>query len=278
MQQYQHTGGITLAGIVWGFGAGILGAFLFSIPYAYATFYLPVMETHLVGAAILGVLVGICAAKGASIGKAQSRPAYLALGFVSGLSAVYFSWAFWIFVVSGHKLLTFDPLAIHRIARGLLPFWAWEIHGKEIKGLTVVCGWIAEAAAIASIAAVICRGCMKTFICCPVCRTRFRSATASRHYVIPENISEVIDRLCDFDFTCLSDLTEVDMEESDDFLTLDLYLCPTCSGFGLLHLESLQLQTIDNELISRRATLLDHVVIPPEKLHGLRLRATSEVS
>ena len=94
MQQYQHTGGITVAGIVWGFSAGILSAFVLSIAYVYATFHLPIMEANLVGAVILGALVGECAAKGASTGKAQSRPAYLALGFVSGLCAVYFSWAF----------------------------------------------------------------------------------------------------------------------------------------------------------------------------------------
>jgi hypothetical protein len=278
MQQYEQTGGITLAGIAWGLGAGILGAFVLSIPYVYATFYLPIMEANLVGTVILGALVGVCAAKGASAGKAQSRPAYLALGLVSGLSAVYFSWAFWIFVVSKHELLTFDPLAIYRIARAMLPFLAWEVHGKQVKGPALVCGWITEAAAISWIAAVVCRGSMKTFICCPVCQARFRSAPTSRHYVIPENVAEVTGRLRDFDFACLSELAEVKLDEADSFLTLDLYICPECSAFGLLHLESLELRTTDNELVSTRATLLDHLVIPPEKLHGLPLRAASKVT
>lgn len=278
MQQYQNTGGITLAGIGWGLGAGILGAFVLSIPYVYATFYLPIMEANFVGTVILGALVGMCAAKGASAGKAQSRPAYLALGFVCGLCAVYFSWAFWIFVVSQHQLLTFDPLAIYRIACAMLPFLAWEVHGTQIHGPALVCGWIAEAATIASTAAIVCRGSMKTFICCPFCQARFHSAAASRHYAIPENITEVTGRLRDFDFTCLSELTEVELDETDSFLTLDLYVCSKCSAFGLLHLESLELQMTDNDLLSRRTTLLDHVVIPPEKLQGLPLRTTSEVT
>lgn len=278
MQQCQQAGGITLAGIGWGLGAGVLGALVFSIPYVYATFYLPIMEANLVGAAILGALVGMCAAKGASAGKAQSRPAYLALGFVSGLCAVYFSWAFWIFIVSRHELLTFDPLTIYRVARAMLPFLAWEVHGKQITGSALVYGWIAEAAAVASIAAVVCRGSMKTFICCPVCQARFGPGPSSRHYAIPENIDEVADRLHNFDFTCLSELTEVNLDEADRFLTLDLYVCPKCSAFGFLHLESLELQTVDDGLISTRVELLDHLVIPPEKIQGLPLRTGSEVA
>jgi hypothetical protein len=276
MQQYQQTGGITLAGIGWGLTVGIASAFALSIAYVYATFFLPIMEAHLIGTVLLGVLVGIFAAKGATAGKAQSRAAYLVLGFMSGLCAVYFSWVFWIFAVSQHKLLIFDPLAIYRIARAMLPFLSWEIHGKPIKGPPLVCGWIAEAATITSIAAVVCRGSMKTFICCPVCRARFRSTSASCHYAIPENVTEVADRLREFDFTCLSELTEVDMDEADSFLTLDLYVCPTCSAFGLLDLESLELLTIENDVISRRATLLDHLLIPPEKLQGLPLCITSK--
>jgi hypothetical protein len=278
MQQHQHTSGITFAGIVWGLVAGILGAFVLSILYVYTTFYLPIMETHLFGTVILGVLVGICAAKGASAGKAQSRPAYLALGIVCGLCAVYFSWAFWIFAMTEHQLLTFSPPAIYRIARAILPFLAWEIHGKEIKGPALVYGWIAEAATITSIAAAVCRGNMKTFICCPVCHARFRSAAASRYYAIPENVSEVTGRLHDFDFSCLSELTEVELDKTDSFLTLELYVCPSCSAFGLLHLESLELQTIGNDLISRRATLLDHVEIPSEKLQGLPVCNSSNVT
>ena len=273
MQQYQYTSGITLPGIGWGLGASILGAFVLSIAYVCAIFYLPIMEARLVGSVILGALVGICAAKGASAGKVQSRPACLALGFLSGLCAVYFSWVFWIFAVSQYRLLTFSPLDIYQIASALLPFMAWEVHGKEVKGPALVFGWIAEAAAITSIATAVCRDSMnmKKFICCPFCQARFCSAAASRHYTIPENVTEVAGCLRNFDFTCLSDLTEVELDEADSFLTLDLYVCPKCSAFGLLHLESLELQTTDNDVISRRATLLDHLVIPPEKLQGLRL-------
>ena len=274
MQQHQQTSGITLSGIVWGLAAGILGAFVLSILYVLTTDFLPLMETHLFGTVILGVLVGICAAKGASAGKAQSRPAYLALGIACGLCAVYFSWVFWIFIITKHQLLIFSPLAIYRIARALLPFLTWEIHGREIKGSILAYGWIAEAATITSIAAAVCKGNMKTFICCPVCHARFGSATASRHYAIPENVAEVAGRLQDFDFSCLSELTEVDMNKTDSFLTLELYVCPTCSAFGLLHLETLELETIGDDLLSRRATLLDHVVIPSEKLQELSPGAT----
>jgi hypothetical protein len=266
MQQNLHMGGITLMGIGWGLGAGILSAFVLSILYIYATFYLPLMEAHLIGTVILGVLVGICTAKGASAGKAQSRPAYLVLGLVSGLSAVYFSWVLWIFVISEHKFLTFNPLYLYRVGCAIFPFLSWEIHGKPIKGPPLVCGWIAEAATIIGIATAVCRGNMKTFICCPVCQARFRSRAVSRHYAIPENVSEVADRLRDFDFTCLSDLTEVDMDEADSFLTLDIYVCPACSAFGYLDLESLELCVIDDDLLSRSVTLLDHLEIPAEKL------------
>jgi hypothetical protein len=265
----QHTSATTLAGIGWGLGAGILSAFLFSIPYVYATYYVPVMEARLAGTVILGALVGICAGKGAAAGKVGSRPAYLILGFVSGLSAVYFSWVLWIFVVSHYRLLTFSPTTIYRIARGVLAFLTWNIHGKQIKGPPLVCGWIAEATIITSLATLVCRDGMKKFFCCPVCHARFRSAAGTRHYAIPENVGEVSARLRDFDFTCLSGLTEVEMDEADSYLTLELYVCPTCSSFGFLDLESLELWTSGNDVISRRATLLDHVVIPPDKLQGL---------
>jgi hypothetical protein len=278
VQQYQQTGGITFAGIGWGLGAGILSAFVFSILYVYATFYLPIMEASVFGAVILGVLTGLCTAKGASAGKADSRPAYLALGIVSGLFAVYFSWVLWVFAASGHKFLIFNPLTICRIAGAMLPHLAWEIHGKEIKGPALVLGWIAEAATITSIAAAVCRGNVKTFVGCPVCHARFRSATASRHYAIPVNLDEVTGRLRDFDFTCLSELTEVEIDKTDSFLTLEFYVCPACAAFGLLDLESLELiTTTEGDVLSRRARPIDQVVIPSEKLEAL-LRTTSEIN
>jgi hypothetical protein len=87
----------------------------------------------------------------------------------------------------------------------------------------------------------------------------------------------VTSRLRDFDFTCLSELTEVELYKADSFLSLDLYVCPKCSAFGLLDLESFELRTTDNDVTSTRVTLLDHLVIPPEKIRGLPLRTTSEV-
>jgi hypothetical protein len=269
MPQPKHSTGVTLAGIGLGLATGVLGALVLSIPYAYATFYMPILELKFIGVFVLGLLVGVCAGKGVTAGKTTSPTAYRVVGFLSGLFAVYFAWIFWIFACSKQKLLIVDPMSLYDAGRWLLRLQHWELHGKVVKGPVVALAWIAEAATIAFMAAIVCPSGMRSFIRCPFCHARFRSAAKLRYYEIPENVAEIRDRLRDFDFACLADLTEVNPNDTDSFLTLEISVCPACSSFGLLNLESLELGEVDGAVLSSRQTLIDGLPIPVEKISKL---------
>lgn len=272
-EKFQHSGRITLAGILFGSAAGGVAALVLGIPYAYCVKYVPFIYLNFIASAALGALVGIVAAMGARAGKLQSSAMYQLLGVAAGLLALYFAWVFWIFALTGQRVLTFNPQAIYFVGSLILEKGTWGMgkHGQPVTGWFLGLVWLAEAGAIVVSSYALCRAGLASYACCPLCQKWFKSPMRSLHFQVPENPGPVVERLSNLDFGCLPELAPAsgDKKEPGAFLTLELYRCPACSGFGFFSLKVTKVWQEKNETKTSEQTLLERLVMPAESLAGL---------
>jgi hypothetical protein len=272
-QKYQHSGRITVAGLLFGLAAGGVAALVLSVPYAYIVKYVPFIYLNFLATGAFGALVGMLAAMGARAGNLQSSVMYRLLGLVSGALAVYFSWVFWIFALTEQRLLSFDPEVLYALGRLIMEKGTWGLgrHGDPVTGWFLGCVWLAEAGAILVCSYALCLSGLTSYACCPLCQKWFKSPMRSLHFQVPENPGPAIERLGNLDFGCLPELSPSsgDKKEPGAFLTLDLYRCPACAAFSFFSLKMTKVWQEKKEIKTSEQTLLERLLIPAGSLAGL---------
>jgi hypothetical protein len=149
--------------------------------------------------------------------------------------------------------------------------WGLGKHGQPVTGWFLACVWLAEAGAIVGCSYALCLAGLTSYACCPLCQKWFKSPMRSLHFQVPEDSGPVIERLSNLDFSCLPELVPAsgDKKSPGAFLTLELYRCPACSGFGFFSLKATKVWQEKNEMKTGEQTLIERLIIPAESLRGL---------
>src|SRR5260221_11093169 len=91
-QFYSHSGIIPLRGLVQTLFAGAGTAISLGIAYSYASVYIPFVYVHILLTGVLGVVLGVLVKGAARSGRIRNRFVPAAIGFLSGVVALYFAW------------------------------------------------------------------------------------------------------------------------------------------------------------------------------------------
>jgi hypothetical protein len=263
---YKYSGKISPEGTVLGLITGCLAAAVLSVPYAYTTIFIPLVYFNVLATLGLGVAAGFCASWGARKCNMQNVFMYMAVGLVTGLCAVYFSWVYWVFVMSGHEWLVFSPLGLISVAQEVMVEGTWGMtSGGNITGLALAAIWVVEAVMIVGATIYMARKGLTSFICCPDCTVWFKDPTRTLSYEMPESISDLTDALKQLNFKALHDLTPVQPGETGALL-LEIYFCPACSKFGSFDLQRLEHTVKNGKVETKKTMLIERQLLPKEGL------------
>lgn len=270
MDCYKYSGEITKNGLINGMITGVAAAAVLSVPYAYATAYIPLVYANLLAVGAYAFAVGWVSAKVARAGGLQSPAMYIVIGVISGIVAEYLSWVGWIFVLSKHSELLFNPLDLIATAGKILPVGTWGLRsGGNISGIPLLCVWILEAAAIIGIATYFAYQGLVSHICCPHCKKWFDAPAKVLHFNMPDNPGQVVESLKNLDFKPLLALEKVDPATVRQYLAVEIYFCPSCSKFGCFNVSSVVVTIKKDKNEIATTVLLNRLLLPMERLQEL---------
>lgn len=222
---YRHSGECPSAGIALGLVAGVTCAAVMGIAYAYVALYCDYEKLIMISGGLFGFASGSATWWGLRAGKVRNTPiATLLAATVAGIGW-YVSWGFYLSALTikageriAPSLILGHPSLLWALVRNLQQYAAQE------SGSTAVWArWMTEAGGIIAIAACAPYATDRPF--CERCDSWCEQQGGLQRLTIPEDTTQIRQRLLARDFTCLSEITHT-TEAADQTLLLTLFSCP----------------------------------------------------
>jgi hypothetical protein len=267
-QFYRHSGIIPLRGLVQTLFAGAGTAISLGIAYSYASVYIPFVYVHVLLTGVLGTVLGVLVKGAARSGRIRNRFVPAAIGFISGLVALYFAWGGDILArrmlpPNAGILVAFKPLVLSSYIQWFYEngLWAMGKNGNgPLTGIPLAAVWIAEAAIIVGLATHFPWSEIRQWVFCEACGW-WETIETNLHRFSAENADQIAERLNQED---LGVLRNMPLAKPDDqtFLRMHLATCETCDESNYLELEQVTL-TVDKKgnVKTRLTKLVDKLLV-----------------
>jgi hypothetical protein len=275
METYRHSGAISPLGIFLASSVGIATALVLGIIYGFGTVHIPFIKIHFLLTICFGGALGFAVGCGAKIGKIRNTFVATAYGFLIGLIGLYVAWAAdliaRVIVPAGDKdyLTAFSPVVLMGYIKVFYENGAWAMkNGPPVSGIMLAVFWSIEAAIIVGLSTVVAWYVISDHPFCENCKRWTVNEKGNRSLSLI-GAEDDLRQLLAGDPTSLMKFNLAQNEQ--EYLQLDLALCPTCTESNFLTVQRVT-ETVDKEgkVNSTRTPLLQNLLLDPDYLPLVR--------
>jgi hypothetical protein len=242
MNNYKHSGSITLFGVIGSAVAGFAAGFPLAFIYAWGI--IQISDEHAAGLATLafGALIGAAVWGVARLGKVRNAQIVGVIAVCAATASLYWSWAFWVNNIihnSGEEELNAitlmqQPHALWEMIKQINQDGTWgTTAGNPTKGTELWILWMCEAVAVVGTAAVTAVTGIKSQPFCEACQV-WCSATEKLLLSPVNNLVQTKLQLAQRDLSFLQKLGEGNRKHVH--LRAALHSCPSCHELNTLTL------------------------------------------
>src|SRR5262245_61255596 len=134
MQTYSHSGAVPVLGALGTIVISALAAFVGGFVYAYAFFYIPIVQLNVLLTLAFGAGLGLAVAAAAHAGKIRSTLFVGAMAVTTAMLGLYVYWASYLLAVGGIQqvgLWAFWPPTLLEFGNFLFDNGSWGMHEGE---------------------------------------------------------------------------------------------------------------------------------------------------
>jgi hypothetical protein len=259
---YRPSGGISVAGQVYVFLAGLVITVLLSAVYGYVMYRVPILIVRMLIPPAFGAVVGFAITRICEQGEIRSTGFVLSAAFAFGLLADYAGWVSWIFVASEQRLFAVLPSDVLSIIVGLAREGEWELVSWTLRGVALYVVWTIEAVTIVAASVVAAATLRRLTPYCERCHRWVEKLSSPPLEPVPDPVV-LRSQLERGDFTSVIALEPVDAASTFAHAQMDLLQCPRCEDF---HLLSVRLQGVLQERV------VENLIIPRSVYRQLLLK------
>lgn len=249
---YQSSGAIPLLAIGWMFFAGGIAASITSLLYSLLDHYNPFIYINFMAAAAFAAVTGFAVDWSGRRGKVRNRLAMMLAGFAMGLFAVYASWVWFLWILSGYQLFDLRPTTLLELWQMLGERGLWTLKSWKPTGGVLYAFWIAEAVGVLSIVVYCSLSNQAPF--CEACDLWTEEGALHPTFNVIPRHDELKSALENEQYDFLRGLDR-SAPSGMVFLRASLHHCPQCAESDYLTLRQIQIKLkADGEQDAENAT------------------------
>jgi hypothetical protein len=284
---YKHSGGVGPFALVMVPLLSALAALIFSIPYAYGVYYIPLIYIKFFLTLGFGFALGITVGWLGKLFKVRNMFFMSFIGLLAGAVGAYGMWVAWFFAVIQYETgvlgLILSPMALLEIMRGLAVEGVWSIKGSTPTGWALYSVWIVEAGMVILMSAAVAASYLNDRFFCERCE-RWMSPSEVFSNLEPlagERWHAIVSDLERGEMGSLLAVQSVPMSAALR-TEVALYRCPGCDNNHLLSAKLIQMTLDAQGKTSKTEHALAHGLILKrehhEALKGLALVQSQTVA
>lgn len=235
-QKYQHSGKTPPIGVALGLLTGFVASLPLAYLYDYGIINVPFVKLRLIFTVFFGLLVGAATGWGLTIGKVRNGRIAGLIGVVTGLGALYISWAAWLLLIFDKPStylfrLLGRPGLIWNLALQVNATGTWSTYGSTTSGVELWIIWLLEALTVVLLALLAAGGMVKKR---PFCENCDQWCTEGGKLLFASNIApaDLLARVNQGQSDFLQDATPAAAKQPH--YTLAWHSCPTCGALNTL--------------------------------------------
>ena len=271
MQLYEHSGAVTISGLILASLVGVVTGCVLGGVYTFTLILIPFIYINFLLTAGFGAVIGVVVGWAAKVGKIRNNLVVGFLGFVFGLVGLYFAWAVAPLVRLEGGFVAWNPEIILKYLELLYENGSWTLFGDNpVKGIFLLLVWILEGGIILTLAVSLALSPVMTRPFCERCHEWTTIEEDVQRLSLEDAQETLLQRILEGEIDALGEFFRAEEDEAV-YLRLDLAHCLICLDSNFLTIQTITQTTDKNgDLSTEEESLVGNLVIGEVDMESVR--------